>query len=174
MTYPFVIRGLPMHRLLVRSLRCTTCTMKPFYENKVIAHFLDGSLIKGTTLDFFPTKDKFHISESCGDVHKVHVNTLKAIFFVKNYNGDADYTEKKGFFTNQTHGKKVMVEFFDGEVLFGYTLSYSARGPGFFMFPGDPECNNNKVFIVHAAAKRVRVKTFPTTYSLRPVSDSFR
>jgi hypothetical protein len=159
---------------VVRLLRYTKRTMKPHNENKVIAHFLDGSLIKGTTLDFFPTKEKFHLTDSCGDVFEVQVNALKAIFFVKNYQGDSDYTEKKGFFTKQTHGKKVMVEFFDGEVLFGYTLSYSTRGLGFFMFPGDPECNNNKVFIVHAAAKRVRVKTFPTTYSPRPVSDSFR
>jgi len=148
--------------------------MKINNENKVIARHLDGTLIKGTTLDFFPTKDRFHITDDSGDVHEVQVNALKAIFFVKDYDGDADYTDKKGFFTQQTHGKKVMIEFFDGEVLFGYTLSYSAKGLGFFVFPGDPECNNDKVFILHAATKRVKVKTFPTVYSPRPVSDTFR
>ena len=139
--------------------------MKFAHENRVIAHHVDGTLLKGTTLDFFPTKEKFHVTDSAGDVHEINVNELKAIFFVKDFEGDADYTEKKGFFTKQTQGKKVMVEFFDGEVLFGFTLSYSTRGLGFFIFPGDPDCNNSKVFIVHSAAKRVKVKTMPTTFS---------
>lgn len=148
--------------------------MKYTHENKVIAHHLDGTLVKGTTLDFFPTKNRFHITDDAGDVHEVHVNSLKAVFFVKDYDGDSDYTEKKGFFSKQPQGKKVMVEFFDGEVLFGYTLSYSTKGLGFFIFPGDPHCNNDKVFIVHAAAKRVKLKTFPTSYTPRPVPDTFR
>jgi hypothetical protein len=57
------------------------------------------------------------------------------------------------------------VEFFDSEVLFGFTLSYSTRGLGFFIFPGDPESNNSKVFIVHSATKRVKVKTMPIAHS---------
>jgi hypothetical protein len=44
-----------------------------------------------------------------------------------------------------------MVEFKDGEVLFGYTLTYTSQGIGFFVFPGDPESNNEKVFVIHAA-----------------------
>ncbi len=135
------------------------------HENKVIAHFIGGQLVKGTTLDFFPTKDKFHITTETGEIHEIQISQLKAIFFVKNFDGDTDYSEKKGFFTKQPQGKKVLVEFHDGEVLFGYTLSYSTRGIGFFMFPGDPECNNNKVFIVHSSAKRVKVKTVSTDRS---------
>jgi hypothetical protein len=143
--------------------------MKPDCENKIIAHHVDGSLVKGTTLDFFPTKAKFHITDGGGDVHEVSVNELKAIFFVKNYSGNPAYTDKKGFFTSYVQGKKVMVEFFDGEVMFGFTLSYSERGLGFFMFPGDPESNNTKVFIVHGATKRVKVKTMPSSYSPRSI-----
>lgn len=139
------------------------------HENKIIAHHVDGSLVKGTTLDFFPTKDKFHVTDGAGDVHEIAVNELKAIFFVKDYGGDPDYSEKKGFFTRQPHGKKVMVEFFDGEVLFGFTLSYSTRGLGFFIFPGDPDSNNNKVFIVHSATKRVKIKTESSNYSRHSV-----
>lgn len=140
------------------------------HENRVIAHYIDGSLLKGTTLDFFPTKESFHIREADGTLHNVTVGMLKAIFFVKDLEGDTSYSEKKGFFHGSAQGKKVMVEFFDGEVLFGHTLSYSARGLGFFMFPGDPESNNEKVFIVHSGTKRVKVKTAgnnfaPTNYS---------
>jgi hypothetical protein len=130
-------------------------------ENKVIARFKNGTLVKGTTLDFFPTKDKLHIIEPTGDVKEVRLSDLKAIFFVKDLAGCSDYAERKGFFS-RTQGKKVMVEFLDGEVLFGHTLSYSARGLGFFLFPGDPDSNNIKVFIVHAAAKRVKVDSLAT------------
>ncbi len=131
-------------------------------ENKVIAHFNDGKLLKGTTLDFFPSKDRFHIFDDRGGIHDVRINDLKAIFFVKDLAGNDGYTERKGFFL-RTQGKKVMVEFSDGEVLFGFTLSYSARGLGFFMFPGDPDSNNIKVFIVHAATKRVKVDNLAPT-----------
>lgn len=141
--------------------------MKFEHENRIIAHHIDGTLLKGTTLDFFPTKEKFHVTDGAGDVHEVNINELKAIFFVKDYLGDPEYNEKKGFFLNQVQGKKVMVEFLDGEVLFGFTLSYSAKGLGFFLFPGDPDSNNSKIFIVHAATKRVKVKVLPTVNSHR-------
>ena len=135
------------------------------HENKVIAHFIDGTLVKGTTLDFFPTKDRFHIQQSDGTTHDVKVGELKAIFFVKELEGNECYSEKKGFFHGNAQGKKVVVEFCDGEVIFGHTLSYATRGLGFFMFPGDPECNNSKVFIVHSATKRVKIKTMANGFA---------
>jgi len=134
---------------------------------KVIARFLDGSLVKGTTLDFFPTKDRFHITEESGNVLDVHIQALKAVFFVRDFDGDPEYNDKKGFLA-PAQGKKVMVEFVDGEVMFGYTLSYSARGLGFFMFPGDPGSNNTKVFIVNSSTRRVKVKTVETPLGARP------
>jgi hypothetical protein len=30
--------------------------------NKVVARFTDGRIVKGTTVDFVPTKDRFHVS----------------------------------------------------------------------------------------------------------------
>jgi len=142
--------------------------MTPHHDIKVIARFLDGSLVKGTTLDFFPTKDHFHITEEDGNVLDVHIGALKAVFFVRDFEGNPDYTDKKGFLA-PAQGKKVMVEFVDGEVMFGYTLSYSARGLGFFMFPGDPGSNNTKVFIVNNATRRVKVKTLGTPLGARPM-----
>jgi hypothetical protein len=133
-------------------------------ENKVIAHFRDGRLLKGTTLDFFPNRPTFHLVERDGDTHEVHVEDLKAVFFVRSFDGQPQRPERRGFFTRYTQGKKVMVEFEDGETMFGYTLSYSARGVGFFMFPGDPGSNNSKVFIVRRATRRVKIRSLPTNY----------
>ncbi|MCH7548709.1 MAG: hypothetical protein IH969_04075 [Candidatus Krumholzibacteriota bacterium] len=131
----------------------------------MIAHFRDGSLVKGTTSDFFPTRKKFNITDAGGKEHRVQIGALKAIFFVRELEGDPEHAERKGFFHRQSRGKKVMVKFSDGEVIFGHTLSYSRRGQGFFMFPGDPDCNNTKVFVVHAATELVKVMDLPTALS---------
>jgi hypothetical protein len=135
------------------------------YENMVIAHFAGGALLKGTTLDFFPSKETFHLLEDNGDIHEVTVTDLKAVFFVKSFDGNPQRQDRRGFFTRYTQGKKVMVEFHDEETLFGYTLSYSTKGLGFFMFPGDPDSNNAKIFIVHRATRRVKVRSLQTNYS---------
>jgi hypothetical protein len=135
--------------------------MKTPQEIRVVAHFLDGSLLKGTTLDFLPSKPKFHVRTKNQDVHEVSIDELKAIFFVRDLSGSREYNERKGFLTEKDQGKKVLVEFFDGEVLFGYTLSYSAKGLGFFMIPGDPHSNNSKVFVIHSAAKRIKIQVKP-------------
>ena len=127
-------------------------------DNRVIARFLDGTLVRGTTFDFAPTKISFHVDDGHG-TREIDIGDLKALFFVRDFDGDAGYHEKKGFFSPHAHGKKVMVEFLDGEVLFGYTLSYTSRGLGFFVFPGDPESNNEKVFIVHGATRRIKLRT---------------
>jgi hypothetical protein len=122
----------------------------------VVARFLDGSMLKGTTCDFFPTKDTFHILDgSAGETKEVRVSDLKAIFFVKTYEGnkgrrDSRNTERKGL------GKKIMVSFKDGEILLGYATSYSNAAVGFFVFPSDPDNNNDRVFVVNAATKEVR------------------
>ncbi len=127
-------------------------------DNRVIARYLDGTMVRGTTFDFAPTKTSFHVDD--GQItREIEIGDLKALFFVRDFDGDAGYHEKKGFFSSQIQGKKVMVEFLDGEVLFGYTLSYTSRGLGFFVFPGDPESNNEKVFIVHGATRRIKLRT---------------
>jgi hypothetical protein len=40
-------------------------------------------------------------------------------------------------------------------------MNHTARGYGFFVFPGDPGSNNEKVFIVHGAARRVKLCSAP-------------
>jgi len=125
-------------------------------ENRVVARFLDGTTVRGTTIDFSPSRRHFHLNEG-SSVFEVDIAKLKALFFVRDFEGNAGYNEKKGFFARQNHGKKVMIQFKDREVLFGYTLSYTSQGFGFFVFPGDPECNNEKVFVVHGSTESVKL-----------------
>jgi hypothetical protein len=96
-----------------------------------------------------------------GEMQEVSISELKALFFVKEHEGRPKYKERKGFFIDEARAKKVMVEFFDGEVIFGYTISFSEEGLGFFMIPGDPDSNNEKIFVVRSSTKRVKFRSKP-------------
>ena len=127
-------------------------------DDKVIAHLLDGTLLRGTAPSFYPSRTHFDLVDVDGVNHKLHLAELKALFFVREFDGRPDRRERKGFFTESGKGSKILVEFFDGEILFGHTLSYSPNGIGFFMTPGDPDSNNIKVFVVRSSTKRVKVR----------------
>jgi uncharacterized protein DUF6982 len=68
---------------------------------RIVARYGDGKIIKGWTPDFFPKKLFFHvyksISESAGEGVHVFLKELKAIFFVKYFEGDPSYAERKEF-----------------------------------------------------------------------------
>jgi hypothetical protein len=127
---------------------------------KVVVRFLNGNVIKGFTQDFFPNKDRFHLrpaTKSSGDSIEVLVKDLKAIFFVQDFDGNAQYSERKSYQDgDKVEGRKVEVTFADGEVLVGSTLGYDPKRPGFFIHPPDPKSNNLRLFAVTSAVKKVR------------------
>jgi hypothetical protein len=49
------------------------------------------------------------------------------------------------------------VVFNDGEIIRGISLGYSEDKRGFFLLPVDPECNNDRIFIVSEACKDIKV-----------------
>jgi hypothetical protein len=128
---------------------------------KIVTRFADGRLLKGYTCDFFPNKLIFRLlpvsGESPSEPVKINVEHLKAIFFVRDFTGNAAYDEQKNFAADRSFvGRKVEVTFRDGEVLVGTTLGYDPSRPGFFLYPADPESNNLRVFAVSTAVRRVR------------------
>jgi hypothetical protein len=125
--------------------------------NKEVAHFLDGRVIKGTTANFFPDRETFHIIKEDGSISEVRLAQLKAVFFVKDRDGDPGYAEKTGFDGSKGVGRKIRCEFPDGEVLTGYTPGYHQSRPAFFITPTDPQSNNERIFVVTASAKRITV-----------------
>lgn len=126
-------------------------------QNLVVVRYKDGRLLKGTTFDFVPNKDRFHVQASDasgGPSVLVMLADLKAVFFVKDLIGNPEYVEKKNF--NEYHqGIKIRVLFKDGEELVGTAAGYRAERQGFFMFPADSASNNDRVFVVASATERV-------------------
>ncbi|MFA4948872.1 MAG: hypothetical protein WC674_10260 [Candidatus Krumholzibacteriia bacterium] len=136
----------------------------PTQRNRVVVRFNDGRIFKGYTHDFLPEKDLFHLIEDtaseAGGVHEVEVSNLKAIFFVKTFNGNKEYNEKKSFKEIDAatlHGIKIKVTFKDGEVLCGLSLGYNKTKKGFFIIPIDPLSNNDRIYIVAASTAQVVV-----------------
>ena len=124
-------------------------------KNQVVAHFADGSILKGWAVDFFPNKPSFHLEkEEAGETLDVQVGELKGVFFVKTFEGDAKATYRNDV-ERAGMGKKIQVDFADGETLIGYTSGYSPARAGFFVFPADPDDNNDKVYVVAAATASV-------------------
>ena len=116
---------------------------------------MSGELIKGMTNDFFPNKDFFHLKDNVsGETLEIDVFDLKAIYFVKTFEGDPGYEERDDI-ERPGFGKKIRVNFKDGETMVGYTQGFSPNRPGFFIFPSDPNSNNDRVFVVSAAADEI-------------------
>jgi hypothetical protein len=122
---------------------------------KVVVQFKDKTIKKGLTGDFLPNKKSFHLQVDNGKTIEIVTEDLKAIFFVKDFEGDKGYREKY----NEVipgGGKKMQVEFSDGEVMVGFSQGYSSERPGFFLVPADTHSNNQRVFILRSATKRVK------------------
>ena len=117
-------------------------------EMKIVAHYLDGTLIKGTTNDFNQARHKFHVKEDgTGESKEVGIGELKAVFFVNTLEGRPGHIERTDM-ERAGLGKKIKVHFKDGETMFGYTNGYAPGRPAFFLFPVDPDSNNQRVFIL--------------------------
>jgi len=125
------------------------------HTNKVIVRFKDGAVKKGNTSDFFPNKISFHLNHLDGKIENIDVEALKAVFFVKDFDGNKDH-KKKYEDTIHGAGRKISVDFSDGESITGYALGYSPDRLGFFITPADLTGNNERIFVVKSATKSIK------------------
>jgi hypothetical protein len=127
---------------------------------KVVVRYANGQTLKGTTGDFRPASPRFHLIPSDGSgVVDVRVAELKAVFFVRDFAGSPERTKLRGFLSapaETSQGRKVAVLFRDGELVCGYSLTFSPDRAGFFLFPADPASNNLRMYVVTAAAAEVK------------------
>jgi hypothetical protein len=132
--------------------------MRPAGRRLVVARFLDGRMVKGTTQDFLPNRPTFHVQEG-GDPGAVPIAvelaSLKAIFFVKSFVGDPTHVEDLSLEQARGQGRKVRITFIDNEVLAGFAMGFNPTKPGFFLFPADPTSNNSQVFVVNSAVSKL-------------------
>jgi PilZ domain len=126
---------------------------------RLVVRYIDGGMVKGFSHDFHPSRSHFHLSSLVGEVLGppifVPMEQLKAIFFVRDFDGNAGYVERRTFVGPQ-HGRRLEVTFLDGEVLLGATLGFRPHDPGFFLTPNDPNGNNLRVYVLRSAVRHIR------------------
>jgi len=122
---------------------------------KVVVRTRDGKVIPG-----FAHQDRISttlkIITQQGKEQKFSIDKLKAVFFVKDFQGNPEYDEIK-FLNKQAISSMVWVrvEFFDGEVLEGKIPNNMelVSSPGFFLSPSDRDTNNKRVYVIKSALK---------------------
>ncbi len=127
---------------------------------KVIVRFKDGSVKKGTAQNFSPENVLFHLLTSSGQTLPVRMEELKAVFFVKDYLGNKLHKDINKISRNNFHegkGRMVKIIFSDDEMIVGYSTGYSPNRQGFFMIPADQKGNNERIFVITSATKRVEL-----------------
>jgi hypothetical protein len=125
--------------------------------NKVVAHFKDGSLLKGETTDFNPGKEVFHLLDESAPVgariREIQLVNLKGLFFVKDLDGDLGHAKSNVFdLKDLTPGRRIRILFKDGETMHGITQSYQPGRAGFFVVPADRRSNTERAYIITSAA----------------------
>jgi len=137
--------------------------------HKAVIKFQNGEIIKGWVENFNPNRDILFIyplkEYSNKDKMDIKVNSLKAIFFVKDFVGNSEYKKVRTF---EGHDwvmptqKRIIVHFKDGEKIYGTSYSYNPTKIGFFVYPVDRNDNNIRIFAINSAIEKVE---FPDSFT---------
>ena len=133
-------------------------------KKKAVLKYQNGEIIKGWIEELKPERESFIlfplIDYSEEERMEVIFSSLKAVFFVKDFIGDKEYKKVRTFDVDlkiTPSQRKLIINFLDGEHLYGTSHSYGRYKVGFFMYPVDPKDNSERIFIVHSAVKSVRL-----------------
>jgi hypothetical protein len=137
---------------------------------KIVARFRDGRLLKGFVRDFNLESDTVVLKDYEADKEsRIPIEQLKALFFVKDFEGSSKHVERKAFGIRKHQGRKVFIKFIDKESLVGFIegeipwdkgfslAKLGKKAKGFFLTPVDGDCNNERVFVVGSAIENVTI-----------------
>ena len=131
---------------------------------KLVVHYRDGRLDKGTTVNFNPAASNFTLTMQAamtGETSRiVCLRDVKAVFFVKSFMGNPDYTPRKQFQKGDAfQGQRMRLTFHDGEIMLGSSPNYSPASDGFFFFPVDSQGNTLKAWVPNASVREATMLT---------------
>jgi hypothetical protein len=128
--------------------------------NRAVVAYRNGKRLKGHLLNFSPLKDRFRLFSGEPGKQQPGIDVsfveLKAIFFVKDFEGDASHIETSTAEPPKNR-RKLVVTFGDGEELMGTTEAYNAQKLGFFMYPLDVKSNNLRIFVINKNVRNVKM-----------------
>lgn len=137
-------------------------------SSKLVAHFKNGQVFKGFSRDFSPQAESFHLVLREGKVassREIRMTELKALFHVKTWGRKDRHRDAKPGFPETPRPRpaasrrsvvKTVLEFYDGEKIFGYSLDYDPARPGFYLLPADRRDNNRKIYVVNSSLVNIQ------------------
>jgi hypothetical protein len=128
---------------------------------KIVARYRDGATVKGYTMDFNASRSHFSLWPSVGaptsERVPVSLSRLKAVFFVRDFDGNPTYVERKSP-EGTVAGRRIEVTFRDRDVICGTSLNYRPDCTGFFVVPFDQNSNNQRIYVVTDAVRHGRFR----------------
>ena len=110
-------------------------------KSKVVIRLKDKTLLKGQISNFSTLHDFFQLELLNGDSVMVKLDKIKAMFFVKSFEGNKQYKYK--YEDNLSWvGDKITFKFNDGEKMVGYSQYFEVTPKGYFITPADVNGNN--------------------------------
>ncbi len=144
----------------VEDERAHALAKKRHHRQRLVVRYLDGRTRYGVSFALNPKDSGFHLDQTDatgvteGKSIQVDFEDLKAVFYVKSFDGKFDKTER--FREWAPEGSEVVLEFTDGEAIHGFTQHpYNPRDVRFYLIPIDPETNNISILVESKALKRV-------------------
>lgn len=133
-------------------------------KKKAVVKYKNGEILKGWVEDFKLDRESFIFfplfEYSQQERMEINYDSLKAVFFVKDFIGDKNYKKVRTFNVDlkiTPSQRKLIVNFADGERLYGTSHNYGRYKVGFFMYPVDPKDNSERIFVVHSAVESIRL-----------------
>jgi len=133
-------------------------------KKKVVVKYQNEEILKGWVENFRPDRESFTLfplfEYSKEERIEIEFTSLKAVFFVKDFIGDKNYKKVRTFNVDlkiTPSQRKLIVNFIDGEHLYGTSHTYGRHKIGFFVYPIDPKDNSARIFVIHSAVDSVRL-----------------
>jgi len=133
-------------------------------KKKVVVKYQNGDIIKGWVEECQPERKSFILFPlfEYSEEKRIEIkfSSLKAVFFVKDFIGDKNYKKVRTFNVDlkiTPSQRKLLINFLDGEHLYGTSHTYGKHKIGFFVYPIDPKDNSERIFVIHKAIESIRL-----------------
>jgi len=129
-------------------------------KRKVVVRKVDGETLKAYVKPgaepVSAKEEMVTVTSLTEETINVPKSDIKALFFVRKFSGNKDYSEVK-FFESQPRidGLWVRIHFFDNETIEGIVANSInfLVDDGFYLKPPDPNSNNRLMYVVKSALK---------------------
>ncbi len=133
---------------------------KRHHRQRLVVRYQDGRTLYGVSFALNLKDSGFHLDETdakgvtTSESIQVEFSDLKAVFYVKSFDGKFDKTEQ--FREWAPEGSEVVLEFTDGESIHGFTQHpYNPHDVRFYLIPIEQDTNNISILVEAKALKGV-------------------